>query len=533
MNTGQKAANVAKKKNVKTLPGIDIPSSTYGILPPPPPPLPLPSSGIRSPRDTTEIMINGNVVNIDNRIEKRVNQEEKIKPLTPPPMPTVKQPIYKELQSPTFIPNNIRIIDTPQPVKPVEKVQAPDTPVSYLSEESPMAIAHSVHSLSDNSTTISTPPPPKKNLKSMLPTFKKPVREAESLRTPETQATASPPPPPIPMPVFNNKPRIVSPIQTVGAKSPLLSKPDFNEFGKSKTPMRNMQSPLQRVVAPVSPVIPQEDSFTGFGGMKPDFSKITPEQALFLRSEYKVKFGILRSNYPQWNVIEPHDSLTIAQLHDLYNHYLHQILVSRETGQYKVYMVLFLMAIEVVGVKLLKLNMSGYTMSQLRIMNRYDSLFTELGEKWLVEGSSSWPIEARLVMTMLFNAVIFLTVRYLCTWIGIEGMADTLQHWIDSMLNGPSVNNSTVPTGTVPMKNVAPVNGGRSESAAEESNPMDKIANMFGNFMSGNSGNIGEKIAQFGTMFSSKIQNENKQKTSAPTNVPNKTKVDKKKLFSD
>jgi hypothetical protein len=80
-------------------------------------------------------------------------------------------------------------------------------------------------------------------------------------------------------------------------------------------------------------------------------------------------------------------------------------MVSKETGQYKVYLVIFFMFVEVVGVKLLKLNMSGYTMSQLRIMNRYDTLLAELGEKWLVSSGSEWPVEARLLMMATFNAV--------------------------------------------------------------------------------------------------------------------------------
>jgi hypothetical protein len=277
---------------------------------------------------------------------------------------------------------------------------------------------------------------------------------------------------------------------------------------------------------------------------RPNYSRVTKQQETFLRQEFKVKFGILRSTYPQWEVVEPDDSLTLDQIHDLYDHYLKQIMISRESGNYKTYMVIFLMVIEVIGVKFLKLNMSGYTMSQLRIMNRYDTLFIELGEKYLVSSGSNWPVEARIVMMMLFNAVIFLVVRYLCSWMGMDGIADTLQNMIDNMLNGPSmVTNNSGPVGSSnPIPDPLGSSASAPSSGAESSNPIDKIADMFGSFMSKNSGGITEKIAELGTMFTNKTQNTNTVNKKKQEDV-NKTKekekpktgkkINKKKLFDD
>lgn len=200
------------------------------------------------------------------------------------------------------------------------------------------------------------------------------------------------------------------------------------------------------------------------------------------------------------------------------------------------------MVIEVIGVKFLKLNMSGYTMSQMKIMNRYDALFIELGEKWLVSGASNWPVEARIVMMMLFNAVIFLVVRYLCAWMGVDGLAETLQGWIDSMLNGPEVfsgaSTSALPTGGSSIGSAPVPIPTNDNSAGASGNPIDNIANAFGSFFSNNAGNIGEKIAQIGTVFSSKLQNNNKTQSTAPVKpaVPapaQPRKINKKKLFED
>jgi hypothetical protein len=273
---------------------------------------------------------------------------------------------------------------------------------------------------------------------------------------------------------------------------------------------------------------------------RPDYSKLNKEQQIYLRSEFKIKFNTLRSKFPQWNVELPHDSLSLDQIHDLYDYYIREIMISKETGQYKAYMVIFLMFIEVIGVKVLKLNMSGYTMSQLRIMNRYDALFIELGEKWLVSGGSSFPVEARICMMIGFNAVIFLVVRYLCSWMGIEGLADTLQNAIDKMINGSDI---LAPITAAPPPGVSNnVETAEDPAAKQEApnsgNPLDGIMNAFSGIFGGNNGGggIGETLAQIGTKITGAMQNNNnanKAVSQAKAAEATKKKINKKKLFSD
>jgi hypothetical protein len=211
------------------------------------------------------------------------------------------------------------------------------------------------------------------------------------------------------------------------------------------------------------------------------------------------------------------------------------------------------MFIEVIGVKLLKLNMSGYTMSQLRIMNRYDTLLAELGEKWLVSSGSDWPVEARLLMMATFNAVIFIAVRYLCSWMGVDGLAETIQNFVDSMLNGPGQNNNNLTYGGYPGQNPMSNTGapprpptpviGKTESGA--GNPLDGIASAFSGLFGGNNSNAGganagggfaEGIAKLGTMFTKNMQNNNKAAPSAKPSVAAakpkvKGRIDKRTLF--
>jgi hypothetical protein len=445
-----------------------------------------------------------------------------------------------------------------------------------------------------------------KNMKSLLPVLKPKLAIEINSEEKKIEETTEKPqafsPVNIPYPIFESSVRAISPIQTIGPKSPgVMTKPIFTEEGKSSTPkittptkpssvkastppplfrspkkvyQEETQTPIhipsnniqkdndiseeefkslyqqyKQYQGHSTPQAPEHSSYTQqpvYQGQsrisnRPNYSKVSREQEIYLRQEFKVKFGILRSTYPQWDVVIPDDSLSLEQIHDLYDHYLKQIMISRESGNYKTYMVIFLMVIEVIGVRFLKLNMSGYTLSQLKIMNRYDALFIELGEKYLISGGSDWPVEARIVMMMLFNAVIFLVVRYLCSWMGMEGIADTLQNMIDSMLNGPSmISQNSGPIGSSnPIPD--PININTTQAQPKEGgNAIDQIADMFGSFMNKNGGGITEKIAEFGTMFTQKTQNSNKaqaqkaqekQKVSGNTN--GKRKINKKKLFDD
>jgi len=587
MNGENKSGKTSSKKGVKNLPGIpDINSifsrnsNTYGILPQAPqtaPNLPLLGgavvTSIKSPNDNTNLIVNGNVTNMDREIDNRIEDATFIRPLSPPQLPPEPPQQMSEPMTPNYgMPNNIKIVKTPPPpgtsilplpssiMERAESVVSDNRSVVTEDVKTPETRTES----SSSGSVASTPSINRKlNLMSVLPVYNK---QKQNRPIPDSQPSieeAAYSPVNIPVPVFSAQPRVVSPIQTIGGpKSPSPIKPMFNPNGKSYTPVKISrpptvrastpppafrvqntvsQSPYQQIPVqnPVPPRSPHQQS--GYGEMFHSLDGLTKEQEMYLRQEFKVKFGILRANYPQWNVIDPPDTLTVKQLNELYERYIRQIMVSKETGQYKVYMVIFLMVIEVIGVKFLKLNMSGYTMSQLKIMNRYDALFIELGEKWLVSGASNWPVEARIVMMMLFNAVIFLVVRYLCSWMGIEGLAETLQGWIDSMLNGPEVFSgaSAVPTGGASVGS-APVPIPSSEPAnSANGNPIDNIANAFGSFFSNNAGNIGEKIAQIGTVFSSKLQNNNKAQAAAPakpSSVPapaQPRKINKKKLFED
>jgi hypothetical protein len=125
-----------------------------------------------------------------------------------------------------------------------------------------------------------------------------------------------------------------------------------------------------------------------------------------------------------------------------------------------------------------------------------------------------------------------------------SGLAETIQNFVDSMLNGPGQNNNNLTYGGypgapmsnsgAPPKPPTPVIG-RTESGA--GNPLDGIASAFSGLFGGNNsgaangsnsgGGFAEGIAKLGTMLTKNMQNNNK--TAATTVQPQKPVVSQAK----
>jgi hypothetical protein len=523
-------------------------------------PLPLPislTSLLSKKEEPKTIIEESKSYSSESEIEKPISIDVQSK-LPTPPAPMIEEPAFPD-SSKSSSPQSVFEEPAPVPVfsfkvrssSPIQTLNAPKSP-------SPRP----KFTIDGRSSAPSTPPIPpikteeKQSVNPSMASLASAAISATMNEAPRVKSPYNRPTSPLMRNIANIR-ESSSPIDNTEQREVVIS-PKRQPLSPQRTQyyQNNTYEPTAPQEIMPSPVYipPQYQDQRYMTNMRPDYSRLTPEQQLYLKSEFKVKFSILRANYPQWQIIEIHDSFTLDQVHDLYEYYIRQIMVTKESGNYKVYLVVFFMVVEVIGVKILKLNMSGYTMSQLRRMHQYDQLLIELGEKWLVDGGSNWPVEARLLMTATFNAVIFLGVKYLCNWMGVEGLSDTIQNFLDAMINGPenSMNGGqqsyiTPQNGPLPQSipKSASQNTASGSEQSTQGNPLDGLANMFGGLFGGNKaggagggGGFADTIAQLGTAFTSKIQENNKAKAvnapSKPVNKPPiKKKLNKKSLFSD
>ena len=177
---------------------------------------------------------------------------------------------------------------------------------------------------------------------------------------------------------------------------------------------------------------------------------MTAQQRAEALTEFRIKFGILRRKYPRYQYPDIPDNVDLGAIHVQYNRYVRQIIIDQGTdssvGQFRIYFIIFLVGIELFCVKVLGLSdMSGYTQSQLEAMDSYDRLLVELGEKNYGAIGAGWPVEIRLILLALFNAVVFFAVRKLAGSMGPD-VAGLIQRTITGFIRGPAQTTQTTPT---------------------------------------------------------------------------------------
>jgi hypothetical protein len=289
-----------------------------------------------------------------------------------------------------------------------------------------------------------------------------------------------------------------------------------NQENSPKTPTFAMNFNRQHVAPNESKPIsfsrqtPSTPPPTGCGDTRPDYSLMSREQKADMRVVFRAKFGTLRASFTEWNIQDPNNDMSLDEIHDTYEGYVRQIMISLNSSNWKTYLAIMFLGIEVIGIKVFGLDFRGYTMSQMKTIKTYDRLLIQLGEKYYVQGTSNWPIETQFLMMGGFNALIFLAVKYLSKWCGGESMAGTMQDLITSflggegMLNSPKTNKDENGISVIPgidkNEKAAPAGGGLNSL-------LSSLAPMLGGMMGGDSsggngnGDMSEMVAKLGNMF--------------------------------
>lgn len=85
------------------------------------------------------------------------------------------------------------------------------------------------------------------------------------------------------------------------------------------------------------------------------------------------------------------------------------------------------------GVYVLGLDMGGYTLNQLILMNNYETLLEELGEESYGAVGSNWPVQIRIIFMAVVNALVFIIIKLCSTYLG-PALGGTIQNIINSMM---------------------------------------------------------------------------------------------------
>ena len=160
-----------------------------------------------------------------------------------------------------------------------------------------------------------------------------------------------------------------------------------------------------------------------------------------LKRELLFKFDLLRKSYKNSNIPEftiHSDYLTMQRTYDST---IRQVNVDNNIETYKSYLITGFYITEFVLGYWLKFDMQDFTKQQMVNMNKYEHLLIELGEKNYVPEGSKWPVEIRLLFTILINAAIFIITKMVMKKIGSSffNFAEEPQSAPKRRMRGPDI----------------------------------------------------------------------------------------------
>jgi len=285
-------------------------------------------------------------------------------------------------------------------------------------------------------------------------------------------------------------------------------------------------SVIRSSAQPVQPVQPVQTKITDAQAVPaspipviPNYSAMTIEQQANHRADFRTKFGILRNSWPNYYIPNVTDDMPLEQVHAQYDVYVRHIHISEGVDQYKVYLVIMWLLIELSLTKI-GLSIGGYTVSQMRSMNKYERLLIELGEtNYKNSGGaagtqSNWPVEVRIIFIALVNAVTFIIIKMLANYIG-DGMATTVIDGLAAYLSGTPPQPGQVLFGG-PVQPNTPLASG----PAPGGQPLPQVGGPFGGI------DIASLLGNLGSMFirgQAPAANATRPTTPAPTTTAPQT----------
>ncbi len=160
-----------------------------------------------------------------------------------------------------------------------------------------------------------------------------------------------------------------------------------------------------------------------------------------LKRELLFKFQLLKRSYRSNPSIATLPDFTVhSDYKTMLNSYdmaVRQLNVDNNIENYKSYLITAFYIVEFILGYWLKFDMQDFTKQQIISMNKYEHLLIELGEKTYVPEGSKWPVEVRLLFTIVIQTAIFIITKMVMKKVG-----GNLFGMMEGLVNNMGNNNS-------------------------------------------------------------------------------------------
>ena len=153
------------------------------------------------------------------------------------------------------------------------------------------------------------------------------------------------------------------------------------------------------------------------------------------KADLLFKFMVLRRQYPQVDIPEFTEHSDMNTMRRVYDQIIRRVSLDSSVDSYKQYLTGGFMVLEWVATNWLGFDLSGFTQQQGQMMNRYERLLIELGEKNYSTVGSRFPVEVRLIFLIIFNAGLFYVQKMIFS--GGDGGANIMNTMFGGMNQAP------------------------------------------------------------------------------------------------
>ena len=154
------------------------------------------------------------------------------------------------------------------------------------------------------------------------------------------------------------------------------------------------------------------------------------------KREILFKFDLLKKSYPASDIpdFSIHTDLYVMQRS--YKDCVRRLSLDSSVESYKTYLVYGFMGCEFIFGNFFGFDMSGFTQQQIISMHSYEKLLIEIGEKSYIPTEENWPVEVRLLFTIIMNAAFFIVSKMM-----MQKTGTNLMNMVNNM-NGSKVSNA-------------------------------------------------------------------------------------------
>jgi len=210
---------------------------------------------------------------------------------------------------------------------------------------------------------------------------------------------------------------------------------------------------------------------------------------------FEQKYDSISSKYPDFAIkFQKNKNLNI--IHKNYHSVIRKIYAHMNISQTQIGYIVLLLIVEVACIKLFNIPIAGITKAEMKRMYKYNTLMIEIGEAMYPEmggEGETQSLEWRILKTLLWNIVIFTSIKLLSNYYGADSMTDTIRTIVDKIFD----NNI----------NIENIETGEAKTINKEDNDM--FTGLFESDGEGSS-EMAEIISSLGSSFTQNMENNRK-----------------------